>query len=83
MRALNIILADDKKPEFLKMALTEVARQMETGATSGLVHGLPWSTKDGVGEDGDVTTPNTFTGGYVRHCGKCGMHLETNNPPPS
>lgn len=82
MKALNITLCDDKKPEFLEMALTEVARQLESGETSGSVHGLPWEMKTGVDEDGNVTTPNSFTGGYSRHCGKCGILLQTYCPPP-
>ncbi len=64
------------------MALTEVARQIGAGETSGMVHGLPWTIKTGVDEDGNITKPNPFTGGYTRHCGHCGMHLETNNPSP-
>ena len=30
-----------------------------------------------------VTTPNSFTGGYSRHCGACGMLLQTYCPPPA
>jgi hypothetical protein len=82
LNALSIILCDDKKPENLQMALTEVARQIGAGETSGMVHGLPWEMKTGVDEDENVTTPNSFTGGYSRHCGKCGMLLQTYCPPP-
>jgi len=42
LNALSIILCDDKKPEYLQMALTEVARQIGAGETSGMVHGLSW-----------------------------------------
>jgi len=83
MMNLSIKLCDDKRPENLRMALTEVARQLESGKTSGMVHGLPWEMRMGVDDDGNVTEPNPFTGGYSRHCGNCGMHLETYCPPPT
>ena len=82
MTKLSITLAEDKKPENLQMALTEVARRIQAGETCGMIHGLPWETRTGVDEDGNVTEQNPFTGGYTRHCGHCGMHLQTYNPPP-
>jgi len=92
LNALSIILCDDKKPEYLQMALTEMARQIEAWGdlrngswtvVGEMVHGLSWEMKTGMDEDGNVTTPNSFTGGYSRHCGKCGMLLQTYCPPPA
>jgi len=79
---LSIAIGEEKQPEFLRLALTEVARQIEAGETSGLVHGLPWQAKSGMDADGMITESNCFTGGYTRHCGTCGMHTQTYNPPP-
>jgi len=81
MISVRITLADDKNPETLKMALTEVARQIGEGESSGLVHGLSWEIKEGVDGDGNIVKPNSFTGGYSRFCGNCGLLLETYCPP--
>ena len=70
---LSIAIAENKQSEDLRMALTEVTRQVAAGKTEGLVHGLPWKLKTGADLDGNITEANPFTGGYM--AGTCDVNL--------
>lgn len=86
MMTLLIQLQEAKKPDYLRMALREVARQIEAGAVAGLVHGEPWALKaqgERLGVDSPFVETTTYNdGSHIKHCGFCGMHLQSYSPPP-
>lgn len=86
MQTLIIGLQNSKQSEYLKMALDEVHRQVESGKKSGLIHGHQWALlQEGERVDLDTDLVETKTtcveGGYVKHCRSCGMNLQTYCPP--